>query len=359
MSQRTVLVMAGGTGGHIFPALAVASQLKKAKWRVVWLGAEGAMETQIVPKQDKDILLVTLNVKGVRGKGLAKWLTLPWIQGRALYKAIRVMQQYRPDVVIGFGGFTSFAGGIAAKLLGRPLVVHEQNAVAGLTNRLLAKFATRVLFAFPSAFSAKEGLVGNPVREDLLDLPAPIVRFQQRTGPIKLVIVGGSLGASVLNNVVPKALAQIKESRRPEVLHQAGSKHIDMLKANYQEVGVKAQCVSFIDDMASVLANADLVVCRAGALTIAELTAVGVASILVPFKAAVDDHQTHNAHYLTESGAGILIPQDELTPERLAACLQELTRSRLLKMAQKAQKLALKEATKEVVSEIKRLAEIR
>ena len=359
MSQRTVLVMAGGTGGHIFPALAVARELKKAKWKVVWLGATGAMETQIVPKQDTDICLVTMNVKGVRGKGLGKWLTLPWIQGRALYKAIQVMRQYQPDVVIGFGGFTSFAGGIAAKLLGRPLIVHEQNAVAGLTNRLLAKFAARVLFAFPSAFPVKEGLVGNPVREDLLNLPAPIVRFQKRTGPINLVVIGGSLGASILNSVVPKALAQIKEAMRPQVLHQAGSKHIDMLEANYEEVGVRAQCVPFIDDMTSVLANADLVVCRAGALTIAELTAVGVASILVPFKAAVDDHQTHNAHYLTDSGAGVLIPQDELTPERLALCLQGFTRSTLLEMAQKAQKLALKDATKDVVSIIKTLAETR
>lgn len=353
MSKRTAFIMAGGTGGHIFPALAVAKELIKEEWQVVWLGAEGAMETHIVPKHEKEIQLFTLKVRGVRGKGIKKWLALPWIQGRAIYEVMRLIRQYQPSVVIGFGGFTSFAGGLAAKLLGRPLVIHEQNAVAGLTNRLLAKVADRILFAFPSAFPKHTGLVGNPVREDFLNLPAPEVRFQSRTGPLHIVVIGGSLGASILNTVIPKALAQISKENCPSVLHQAGIKHIEELKANYGKVAVTVEAVPFIDDMASVIAKADVVICRAGALTVAELMSVGAAAILVPFKAAVDDHQTQNARHLTEKGAGILISQDDFTPDRLVACLQSLTRPMLLEMAQKAYALAMREATSNMMKIIK------
>lgn len=353
MSKHTALIMAGGTGGHIFPALAVAKELIKEEWQLVWLGAEGAMETHIVPQHGKNIQLFTLKVKGIRGKGITKWLALPWVQGRALYQAIQLIRQYQPSVVIGFGGFTSFAGGLAAKLLGCPLIIHEQNAVAGLTNRLLAKIADRVLFAFPSAFPKHKGLVGNPVREDFLHLPAPDARFHSREGPLHLVVIGGSLGASILNTVIPKALAKINGENRPSVLHQAGLKHIEELKTNYDKLGVKVEAVSFIDDMASVLAKADLVICRAGALTVAELMSVGVAAILVPFKAAVDDHQTQNARHLTEKGAGMLIAQDDFTPDSVVACLQDLTRPRLLKMAQKAHALAMREATAKMITIIK------
>lgn len=356
MSPRTLMVMAGGTGGHIFPALAIAAALKQKGWQIVWLGAAGAMETRLVPERDPEITLATLKITGVRGKGLMPFMMLPWVQGKALLKAISIIFRYRPDVVIGFGGFTSFAGGFAAKLLWRPLVVHEQNSVAGLTNKILAKIADRVLFAFPSAFSAQEGLVGNPVRLDLLDLPTPAVRFSGRTGPLSILVVGGSLGAMVLNACVPKAVALIAVSNRPTVIHQAGIKHIAQLEENYQAAGVQAQCVPFIDNMAKALTDADLVICRAGALTIAELAAVGVAAIMVPFAAAVDDHQTGNAQYLSDAGAGILIPQARLTAEKLAQHLRTLTRADLLTMAQKARALAKPQATEAVVTAIETLA---
>lgn len=359
MSSRTVLVMAGGTGGHIFPALAIATALKQKGWQIVWLGAYGAMETRLLPVQAPDIRLETLKITGVRGKGWRKLVLLPWVQAKALCKAMRVIIRYRPDVVIGFGGFTSFAGGIAAKLLRRPLIIHEQNAVAGLTNRVLAKWADKILFAFPSAFPHLTGLVGNPVRQELLDLPIPDVRFAGRDGPLHILVVGGSLGATVLNEVVPKALALIDEYNRPTILHQAGSQHIEQLRANYHATGGTAQCVAFIDNMAQALTEADLVICRAGALTIAELTAVGVAAIMVPFASAVDDHQTGNAHFLSEADAGICIAQAALTPQGLAQHLSQLTRITLLTMAQKARALAQPEATKAVVTAIENLVDAR
>ena len=358
MTRRTLLVMAGGTGGHIFPALAIAAVLKRKDWQIVWLGASGAMETRLVPERDPDIKLETLKVSGIRGKGILKYMMLPWVQGKALGKAIWIILRYRPDVVIGFGGFTSFAGGIATKLLRRPLVVHEQNAVAGLTNKVLAHIAEEVLFAFPSAFPGRAGLVGNPVRADLLSLPPPEVRFVGRSGPLNIVVFGGSLGAAILNEQVPKALAQIDSPERPQVIHQAGAKHIAQVKAAYQAAGVKAQCVAFIDDMAKALSEADLVICRSGALTIAELAAVGVAAIMVPFAAAVDDHQRVNAQYLSESGAGILISQAMFSVDALVQHLRTLTRAELLVMAKKARALAKPYATQSVVMKIEHLANI-
>jgi UDP-N-acetylglucosamine--N-acetylmuramyl-(pentapeptide) pyrophosphoryl-undecaprenol N-acetylglucosamine transferase len=350
--------MAGGTGGHIFPALAIAKALQYKGWQIVWLGAQHALETRLVPEQAPAIHLETLKVTGVRGKGRLKSILLPWIQGKALCKAICIIRRYRPDVVIGFGGFTSFAGGIAAKLLRRPLVVHEQNAVAGLTNKILAKMADKVLFAFPSAFPYQKGLVGNPVRSDLLDLPLPEVRFAARSGPLNILVFGGSLGAKILNDTVPKALAQIGMAHRPHITHQSGAKHITQLTAAYQTAGVSACCVAFIEDMATVLREADLVICRAGALTIAELAAVGVAAIMVPFAAAVDDHQTVNAQYLSEAGAGILIPQALFSAEKLTQYLTTLTRADLLIMAQKARALAKPDATQSVVRVLENLVKI-
>jgi UDP-N-acetylglucosamine--N-acetylmuramyl-(pentapeptide) pyrophosphoryl-undecaprenol N-acetylglucosamine transferase len=350
--------MAGGTGGHIFPALAIAQALKHKGWQIVWLGAKGAMETRLVPEREPEIKLETLKVTGVRGNGIMKSILLPWVQGKALCKAIWVILCYRPDVVIGFGGFISFAGGIATKLLRRPLVVHEQNAVAGLSNKVLAKIAEKVLFAFPSAFPGQKGLVGNPVRSDLLNLPSPEMRFAGRSGPLNIVVFGGSLGAAILNEHVPKALAQIDSTHRPQVMHQSGAKHIAQLEATYQAVGVKAYCVAFIDDMATALSKADLVICRSGALTVAELAAVGVAAIMVPFAAAVDDHQTMNARYLSEAGAGILIPQAMFSAEKLVQHLSTLTRADLLMMAKKARALAKPHATQSVVRTIEDLVGI-
>ncbi|MBM5572184.1 MULTISPECIES: undecaprenyldiphospho-muramoylpentapeptide beta-N-acetylglucosaminyltransferase [Deefgea] len=355
MKKRTLLVMAGGTGGHIFPALAVANAVRADGWDVVWLGAKGAMETRVVPPHGID--LVTLDITGVRGKGLWKKLSQPWIQAKALLTALNLIFRRRPDVAIGFGGFTGFPGGVAMRLCWLPLVIHEQNSVAGLTNRVLAKIANRVLFAFPTAFPNQAGCVGNPVREEMNTVLEPETRFAGRSGPLKLLVVGGSLGAQVFNEQLPQALALIPEHLRPVVTHQSGEKHIEALKANYAAVGVKANCVAFIADMAQAYADADWVLCRSGALTVAELACVGAASVLVPFPHAVDDHQTGNAKFLSDAGAGILLPQTASSPEKLAQLIQEITRERCLAMATAARVLAQPHATDAVVAVIKELAE--
>ncbi|MBE9608054.1 undecaprenyldiphospho-muramoylpentapeptide beta-N-acetylglucosaminyltransferase [Chitinilyticum litopenaei] len=346
--------MAGGTGGHIFPALAVAKAVEVRGWKVVWLGAAGAMETRVVPQYG--IPLETLAITGVRGKGLLKKLIQPWVQLKALYGALRVIFRHRPDVAIGFGGFTGFPGGLAMRLLWLPLVIHEQNSVAGLTNKTLARIANRVLFAFPSAFPGRDGCIGNPVRDEIRSLPAPDERFAGRSGPLRVLVVGGSLGAQVFNEEIPKALALLAPDTRPLVTHQAGEKHIDALRTNYAAAGIDADCVAFITDMASAYAEADLVICRAGALTVAELACVGAASVLVPFPHAVDDHQTGNARYLSENGAGKLIPQTVFNAAGLAALLQELNRDQCRTMANAARALAKPDATTSVVSVIEELA---
>ncbi len=351
--SRTLLIMAGGTGGHIFPALAVANALREKGWNVVWLGAAGKMETRIVPQAG--IPLETLAIGGVRGKGLLTKLMLPWVQLKALIGALRVIYRHRPDVAIGFGGFTGFTGGVAMKFVWLPLVIHEQNSVAGLTNKVLAKIADKVLFAFPSAFQGKSGCVGNPVRAEITQVAEPAERFAGRTGPLKLLVVGGSLGAQVFNEEVPKALALLAAEDRPQVIQQAGEKHIGELQQNYAAAGVVAECAPFIKDMAAAYADADLVLCRAGALTVAELACVGAASVLVPFPHAVDDHQTGNARYLADAGAGILIGQKEVSAEKFAALLKEITRERCLEMATAARKLAKPEATASVVKVIEEL----
>lgn len=353
--KRTLLIMAGGTGGHIFPALAVAKAMRAEGWDVVWLGAKGAMETRVVPQHGID--LVTLNITGVRGKGWLKKLSQPWVQTKALLTAVDLIFRRRPDVAIGFGGFTGFPGGIAMRLCWLPLVIHEQNSVAGLTNRVLSKIANRVLFAFPSAFPNQADCVGNPVRAEIRAVAAPEARFAGRSGALKILVVGGSLGAQVFNEQLPQALALIPEHARPVVTHQSGEKHIETLRANYAAAGVDADCVAFIGDMASAYADADLLLCRAGALTVAELACIGVASVLVPFPHAVDDHQTGNAKFLSDSGAGILLPQPESSPERLAQLIQEMTRERCLAMAIAARGLAQANATAAVVAVIKELAE--
>lgn len=354
MSKRTLMVMAGGTGGHIFPALAVANELKERGWKIIWLGAAGRMETRIVPEHG--IELITLKIDGVRGKGLLKKLSLPWVQLKALCGAFKAIFEHRPDVAIGFGGFTGFAGGIAMRLLWLPLVIHEQNSVAGLTNKVLSKIANRVLFAFPSAFPSIDGCIGNPVRDEIKAMPAPAARFAGRTGPLKLLVVGGSLGAQVFNEEVPKALALLPEASRPQVIHQAGEKHIEALRANYAKAGVSADCVAFISDMANAYGDADLVLCRAGALTVAELACMGVASVLVPFPHAVDDHQTGNARYLSENGAGHLLPQTQFNAAAFAVLLSQTSREGCLNIATQARTLAKPDATLSVVAVIEELA---
>lgn len=354
MARRTALIMTGGTGGHIFPALAVADELKSRGWTLVFLGAEGGMETRLVPQHG--YALETLPMRGLRGNGLRRWLSLPWMLVRALAGAAAVIFRHRPDVSVGFGGYTGFPGGLMTRLLFKPLVIHEQNSVAGLTNRLLSRLASRTLFAFPSAFPGQDGLVGNPVRAAIAAVPAPEARFAGREGPLRILVVGGSLGAQALNDALPQALARLPAAQRPQITHQAGAKAIDALRAAYAAVQVDADCRSFIDDMAGEYARADLVICRAGALTVAELAAVGVGSVLVPYPHAVDDHQTGNARYLADAGAARLWPQAELNAEALAGWLVTLTRERCLEMAQAARRMALTDAAGKVADACTALA---
>lgn len=347
-AQKTLMVMAGGTGGHVYPAMAVADHLHAQGWRIVWLVTEGGMENRLIA--GKDYRIAIIQMRGVRGKGVLRWFTLPLQLLVACTQSFSALRRYRPNVVLGMGGFAAFPGGLMAWLLRRPLVVHEQNSIAGLTNRSLSHFAKKVLAAFPSAFGRRALLVGNPVRAEISALPAPQQRFSEHSGALRLLVVGGSLGAQVLNEVVPQALAQLPAEARPQVIHQAGAKHIDALQANYQAAGVAADTRAFIDDMAAMYGWADLVICRAGALTIAELSVAGVASVLVPFPHAVDDHQTHNANYLADAGAAVLLPQPELTVPALLNILVGLTREKLLDMANKARALGKPEATATVAN---------
>ncbi len=345
MSAKTIMVMAGGTGGHVFPGLAVADFLHERGWRVVWMGNPDGMEAKLVPTRGYEMAWVRF--AALRGKGLSRKLLLPLNLLRAFWQAQRQLSRVRPNVVLGMGGYVTFPGGMMAALCGRPLVVHEQNSVAGLANRVLAGVADRVLGGFPGVLKKGEW-TGNPVRAEIAALPRPAQRYAGRSGRLEVLVVGGSLGAQALNDAVPLALTLIPEAERPRVTHQSGAKQIDALRAAYAAAGVEAVLLPFIDDMAARYAAADLVICRAGALTVAELSAAGVASVLVPFPFAVDDHQTGNARFLSDAGAAILLPQTELAPERLAALLRELTREQLAAMADKARALAKPEATRAV-----------
>ncbi len=279
--NKTLMVMAGGTGGHVYPAIAVADYLQAQGWQVVWLATEQGMENRLIA--DKGYDKATVQIKGVRGNGLLGWLKLPFRLARALRQTHVAFKQYQPSVVLGMGGYVAFPGGVMAKLMGKPLVVHEQNSVAGLTNKLLSLIAKHVLVAFPQAFPTQGQLVGNPIRAALSQVDAPDRRYAKRKGRLKLFVVGGSLGAAALNEVVPEAIATLDESERPEVIHQAGEKHIEALQSRYAQLAVSAEAKAFIQDMAGAYAWADLVICRSGALTVAELASVGVASVLVPF----------------------------------------------------------------------------
>jgi UDP-N-acetylglucosamine--N-acetylmuramyl-(pentapeptide) pyrophosphoryl-undecaprenol N-acetylglucosamine transferase len=341
-----VMVMAGGTGGHLFPALAVAQWLNGQGCRITWLGSARSMESRLIPGYG--IALEQIEVRGVRGAGLKRRLLAPFEIGRALWQALAVLRRTRPHLVLGMGGFVTGPGGLMARLLRIPLVIQEQNAIPGLTNRLLAGFATRVFEAFPGSFGAEVGAEtsGNPVRREIVDLPAPAERFTTRVGALRLLVLGGSLGARVLNQTLPKALALLPPAQRPEVRHQAGEKLYDEAVAAYRSAGVSAEIKPFEKDMAAAYGWADLVICRAGALTVSELAAAGVGAILVPYPHAVDDHQTHNARFLVEAGAALLLPQYEMTAEGLAATLHTLSEDRpaLLRMAEAARALAVPDA---------------
>jgi UDP-N-acetylglucosamine--N-acetylmuramyl-(pentapeptide) pyrophosphoryl-undecaprenol N-acetylglucosamine transferase len=358
MSGARILIMAGGTGGHVFPALAVAHYLRAQGHQVSWLGTRRGMEAELVPAHGFEIDYIA--IAGLRGNGLLGWLAAPLRIGRALVQAMGVMRRRRPQAVLGMGGFVTGPGGVAAKLSGRPLLIHEQNAIAGLTNRLLSRIADRVLEAFPGTFSAtisasKVSHVGNPVRGDIAALAAPAERFAGRQGRLRLLVVGGSLGALALNELIPAALAVLPAAERPEVRHQCGRRHLAVTEAAYQaayqSAGVEGEVLPFIEDMASQYAWADLVLCRAGALTVSELALAGVASILVPYPHAVDDHQSANGAYLMAEGAALLVQQRDLDAALLAQMLggfcrdRAAGRERLVAMAQRARRLAMPGAT--------------
>ena len=351
--SHCALIMAGGTGGHIFPGLAVAESLREAGWRVHWLGVPGNMESQWVPQ--RGFAFEPVEFGGVRGKGIVSLALLPMRLLKAFWQSIQVVRRVKPDVVVGLGGYITFPGGMMSVLLGKPLVLHEQNSVAGMANRVLAGVADCIFTAFPNVLK-KAVWVGNPLRQDFLNKPSPVERFAARTGPLKLWVVGGSLGAQALNDIVPKALALMPEHKRPVVVHQSGAKQIDALRSNYEKAGVQAELTPFIEDTAHAFAQADLIICRSGASTVTEIAAVGAAAIYVPFPFAVDDHQTTNAQFLVAEGGGWLMPQADLTPQALADKLESITREELLACAEKAWALKKTQATREVVAACEALA---
>ncbi|HYT47120.1 MAG TPA: undecaprenyldiphospho-muramoylpentapeptide beta-N-acetylglucosaminyltransferase [Burkholderiales bacterium] len=349
--SHTILIMAGGTGGHIFPGLAVAEQLRAAGWEVVWMGARGGMEERLLPRYG--YRAAWIRARAARGKGIVQKLLLPANLLFSFWESARHIRRLKPSVVLGLGGYVAFPGGMMASLLDRPLALHEQNAIPGLANRVLARVCDRVMVAFPDALPGAEW-TGNPVRAEIAAIAPPEERLQGRDGPLRLLVVGGSLGAQALNNALPEALALL--DAKFLVVHQSGEKHLEALQANYRAAGVEGELVAFIEDMARRYAEADLVICRAGAVTIAELSAGGMASILVPFPHAVDDHQTANAHFLADRGAAILLPQKELSAEKLAELLRMLDRPKLLEMAKKARALGKPEAAHVVARRCMELA---
>jgi UDP-N-acetylglucosamine--N-acetylmuramyl-(pentapeptide) pyrophosphoryl-undecaprenol N-acetylglucosamine transferase len=354
-TTANILIMAGGTGGHVFPALAVAQDLRGRGHQVHWLGTRQGLESDVVPREGFPIEY--LSVKGLRGKGVVGWLLAPGRLLLALTQAVRICARLRPQAVLGMGGFVTGPGGLASWLLRRPLVIHEQNAIPGLTNRWLSHFATRVLQAFPGSFAPQRHAIvtGNPVRHGILNIKAPAQRYHSRQDALHVLIIGGSLGAQALNEMVPAAMAQLEPALRPLIWHQTG-KHRDLsTQQRYADFGVSARVVPFITDMAEAYGWADVVICRAGAMTISELSNAGLAAILVPFPFAVDDHQTANAQVLADAGAALVLQQRELTPALLAQHLREFIsqgRSRLLAMAEAAQRLGKPAATKMVADHV-------
>ena len=342
MSRRPILVMAGGTGGHVYPALAVARALEARSQDIVWLGTHRGLESKVVPAAGIDIECIS--VRGLRRKGLVALLIAPFQLLWALMQSLAVILRRRPAAVLGMGGFVSGPGGLAAWLTRRPLVIHEQNAAAGLTNRLLARLARVVLQAFPGSFNSRVNAetVGNPVREDIAAVAAPQVRYADRSGPLRLLVLGGSQGALALNKTVPEALSKLVTTERPVVRHQCGDRTLEIARAAYTEYAVEVELLPFIEDMAAAYAWADVVVCRAGALTVAELCAVGLPALFVPYPAAVDDHQTANARPMADAGAAVIIDESMLSADVLATQLREWlsTRDELLVKAERARGLA-------------------
>lgn len=349
-----IVVMAGGTGGHVFPALAVARWLADSGYRIIWIGNRTGMEADLVPRHGFEMEWVSFS--GLRGKGLLTKLLLPWNLLVAFAQSIAILNRVKPRAVAGFGGYISFPAGMMAVLLGRALLLHEQNAIAGLANKVLARVADRVMTAFPGTLPKAEW-TGNPVRKEISRLPAPAERYAARSGVLRVLVVGGSLGAQVLNQTVPRALALLPAESRPQVTHQAGARNIEALRGQYQQAGVTADAVPFIEDIAAAFGAADLVICRAGAMTVAEVACAGVAALFVPLPSAVDDHQTANARFLADAQAALLVPQREFSAETLAATLKSLSRAQCLALAEKARARAKPDATEVVARACLELAE--
>lgn len=351
-ANSVVLIMAGGTGGHVFPALAVAKELQQQGAQIHWLGTKNGIEADLIPAADIEIHY--LSITGLRGKGVVGLFKAPFKISKAIMQAKKVIKKIQPEVVVGFGGYVTGPGGVAAKLAGVPLVIHEQNAIAGLTNKLLAKISNKVLQAFPNTLKNAK-TVGNPVRETVVQIPAPSERINTASTDLKVLVVGGSLGAVAINNMVLAAMQNMAPAQRPQLMHQVGKHNISSVQAAYQEADVEAQVVAFIDDMAAAYAWADLVVCRSGALTVAEIAAAGCAALFIPLPFAVDDHQTANANYLVKENAALMIQQTDLSAETLAQKWLHFSENKqeLLQLAQAARKLAITTATTAVVEEIK------
>lgn len=354
---RKLLIMAAGTGGHIFPGLAIAELMRARGWEVSWLGTEAGMEGQIVPKHQ--ISMDKLNFSGMRGKGLRHTLSGAWKLLASFFACRKILRQRQPDVVLGMGGYVTVPGGVVSALSGKPVVLMNADAALLLSNKLLKPFAKRILFGLPAADIAANqqvSVVGNPIRTAICDLPAPAQRYAERQGALRILVVGGSLGAQVLNQTLPKALALLKPEQRPQIVHQSGKQHIASLRQAYQEAGVEAELLDFIDDMPGRYAEADLVICRAGAITVSELTAAGVASMLVPFMASSTSHQAENARWLAQQGAARHIPQAEFKADQLAEILRSLSREDCLAMAQQAYQLGKRQANQEIAAILESLA---
>jgi len=341
---RPVMIMAGGTGGHVYPALAVAEELIQRGIPVVWLGTKKGIEARLVPQAGIEV--DWLSMSGLRGKGVFSLLLAPLKIAKACYQAIKILHKRKPSVVLGMGGFVSAPGGLMAWVTRVPLLIHEQNAVPGMSNRLLSTLANTVMEAFPGSFKKPTVHVGNPVRDSITTLSSPPQRTEHRNDDFRILVFGGSLGATRLNEIVPQACAQILKTHALQIKHQAGPGHFDQTRSNYSHLNVKAEVLEYIDNMEAMYAWADLVICRAGAMTIAELAAAGVASILVPYPYAVDDHQTFNAKYLSDAGAAILLKQEDLNVESLANILMDLNREKTLDMANKARNLSMPQSAK-------------
>jgi UDP-N-acetylglucosamine--N-acetylmuramyl-(pentapeptide) pyrophosphoryl-undecaprenol N-acetylglucosamine transferase len=354
---KRLMIMAAGTGGHIFPGIAIAQTMRARGWDVTWLGTAHGMERDLVPKAG--IEMDTIDFAGMRGKGIGHTMKGALKLVASFFASRRVLARRKPDVVLGMGGYVTVPGGMMARMRGVPLALVNADAALLLSNKTLAPLAQRVLFGFPADFGSAAGkaiVTGNPVRKEILALPAPQQRFSGRSGPLRILVVGGSLGAKVLNDAVPAALALIDGAARPAVMHQSGKKNIDALRAAYAQAGVDANVVDFIDDMAAAYAEADLVICRAGAITVSELTAAGVASVLVPFVASTTSHQRDNAVWMAGQTAAIHLPQGELNPAHLAQLLQRLSRGDCLAMAQAAQGVGKRDANDAIAGVLEQLA---